>query len=138
MKLPREEISNKFIYRADQIISKSIIEIDKHVGLKLRSRRLELGLSQTTVGDKLLVSFQQVQKYERGTNRISVSRLYDLCEILNVSVDYFYQGLPTSNDGPEIKCGEGIEITELVGQYFLIRSQTKRTCLSAMLRAIVS
>ena len=68
------------------------IEVDQHVGAKLRARRGELGMSQTVVADKLGLTFQQVQKYERGYNRVSASRLYDLTEILDVDIAYFFQG----------------------------------------------
>lgn len=67
--------------------------IDKHVGRQLRSRRVLTGLSQEKLADAIGVTFQQVQKYERGTNRISASRLYNFSKILDVSIDYFYHGL---------------------------------------------
>jgi len=70
-------------------------EIDHNVGRQLRSRREELGLSQTAVANTLGVSFQQVQKYERGFNRVSASRLWDLADILKVDVGFFFEGLPS-------------------------------------------
>jgi len=65
---------------------------DENVGNRVRLRRLVLGLSQTTLGDKLGVSFQQVQKYERGANRISASRLHDLARALSVQPEFFFEG----------------------------------------------
>ena len=62
--------------------------IDKHVGARLRMRRLMLGMSQSDVADALGLTFQQVQKYEKGSNRISASRLQHLCAILKVSVPF--------------------------------------------------
>ncbi len=68
-------------------------DIDLHVGQQLRRRRLLLGLSQSEVAASLQVSFQQVQKYERGTSRINASRLFELAVALKVPVDYFFTGL---------------------------------------------
>ncbi len=67
--------------------------IDKHVGKQLKSRRSLLGLSQEKLAESVGVTFQQVQKYERGTNRISASRLFTFSKILDVSIDLFYQGM---------------------------------------------
>jgi transcriptional regulator with XRE-family HTH domain len=64
--------------------------IDVHVGSRLRTRRTLLGLSQTAVADAMGLTFQQLQKYEHGANRISASRLYDLSRILDVDMDYFF------------------------------------------------
>ena len=66
--------------------------IDKHVGTRLRVRRMMLGLSQTYVGDAIGVTFQQMQKYEKGTNRISASRLQQAAGVLGVPVSYFFEG----------------------------------------------
>jgi transcriptional regulator with XRE-family HTH domain len=68
--------------------------VDKHVGSRVRMRRLMLGMSQEELGDKLGISFQQVQKYEKGTNRISASRLHEMSEILQVPVPFFFDGAP--------------------------------------------
>ncbi len=67
--------------------------VDKHVGQQLRNRRSLMGLSQEKLAEAVGVTFQQVQKYERGTNRISASRLYTFSKILNVSIDFFYEGM---------------------------------------------
>jgi transcriptional regulator with XRE-family HTH domain len=68
--------------------------IDKHVGSRVRMRRMMLGMSQEKLGDALGLTFQQVQKYEKGTNRISASRLQHLSHILQVSVPFFFEGAP--------------------------------------------
>ncbi len=68
--------------------------IDKHVGKQLKNRRILIGLSQEKLAEHIGVTFQQVQKYERGSNRISASRLYSFSKLLEVSIDYFYDGLP--------------------------------------------
>ena len=66
--------------------------VDIHVGNKVKSRRLMLGLSQEELAHSIGLTFQQVQKYERGTNRISVSRLMDICKALRTPVDFFIDG----------------------------------------------
>ncbi len=63
---------------------------DREIGRRVKVRRLDLGISQTTVAEALGLTFQQVQKYEKGTNRISAARLKRLAEILDVSISYFY------------------------------------------------
>jgi transcriptional regulator with XRE-family HTH domain len=69
--------------------------IDLHVGTRVRSRRLLVGLSQEKLGDALGVTFQQVQKYEKGSNRIGASRLQQASKILGVPVNFFFEGAPT-------------------------------------------
>lgn len=73
---------------------RSVEPIDVHVGQRVRARRLELGMSQQELGDRLGLTFQQVQKYERGVNRVSASRLLHLSTSLGVTIQYFF------DDGP--------------------------------------
>jgi transcriptional regulator with XRE-family HTH domain len=73
---------------------KSADPVDKHVGAKVRMRRIMLGMSQTNLADGLGVTFQQVQKYERGTNRISASRLQQITNVLKVQTSFFFDGAP--------------------------------------------
>jgi transcriptional regulator with XRE-family HTH domain len=68
--------------------------VDTHVGRRVRLRRTLLGISQEKLGEAMGLTFQQVQKYERGANRISASRLYDLARILDVSVSFFFGDMP--------------------------------------------
>ncbi len=70
---------------------KGIGPVDVHAGARLRQRRTLLGMTQTNMGDVLGLSFQQVQKYENGTNRISASRLFDLSRVLDVPVESFFE-----------------------------------------------
>jgi transcriptional regulator with XRE-family HTH domain len=74
--------------------------VDKHVGARVRMRRLMLEMSQTKLGDALGLTFQQVQKYEKGTNRIGASRLQHISHILQVSVSFFFDGAPTLPGAP--------------------------------------
>ena len=68
--------------------------IDVHVGSRVRFRRMLLGMSQEKLGEKLGLTFQQVQKYEKGINRIGASRLFDLAKVLGVAVQFFYEEAP--------------------------------------------
>lgn len=68
-------------------------KVDKHVGNRVKARRQTLGISQEKLGGALGVTFQQVQKYEKGTNRISASRLQQIGAVLGVPVGYFFEGL---------------------------------------------
>lgn len=67
--------------------------VDLHVGSRIRFRRKLLGLSQTQLADSLGITFQQIQKYERGSNRVSASKLYETAKTLQVSIAYFFEGL---------------------------------------------
>jgi transcriptional regulator with XRE-family HTH domain len=72
--------------------------IDKHVGSRVRMRRMMLGMSQEKLGNNLGLTFQQVQKYEKGTNRIGASRLQQISHILQVPVSFFFEGAPTNTN----------------------------------------
>ncbi len=74
--------------------------VDVHVGARVRLRRVLLGMTQTDLGDAIGLTFQQVQKYERGTNRISASRLCELSRVLDVSIEYSFEDMP-----PEVAAG---------------------------------
>lgn len=106
--------------------------IDVHVGHRLRARRTLLGLSQEKVGEAMGLTFQQVQKYERGANRIGASRLWDMSRILNCPISYFFEdldgkaaqsGASSNDDDPLIQR----ETLELVRAYYAItNSQVRR------------
>jgi transcriptional regulator with XRE-family HTH domain len=70
--------------------------VDVHVGARLKQRRKLLGMTQTDLGDAIGLTFQQVQKYERGVNRIGASRLLALTQVLDVSINYFFEDMPTA------------------------------------------
>ncbi|MBI1260164.1 MAG: helix-turn-helix domain-containing protein [Rhizobiales bacterium] len=87
---------------------KSANPIDVHVGSRVRMRRMMVGLSQEKLGEALGLTFQQVQKYEKGLNRIGASRLYQIARILVVPVSYFYDGLDLPDgDLPAPQAGAG-------------------------------
>jgi transcriptional regulator with XRE-family HTH domain len=76
--------------------------IDVHVGRRLRLRRTLLGMSQERLGQLLGLTFQQIQKYERGVNRIGSSRLYELGQILDVPVSFFFDDMPDGEEAGEL------------------------------------
>lgn len=73
--------------------------IDSHVGTRIRLRRTLLGMSQERLGESLGLTFQQVQKYERGVNRVGASRLFDLSRVLDVPISFFFDDMPESLAG---------------------------------------
>lgn len=76
--------------------------IDVHVGARVRMRRMLIAMSQEKLGESLGLTFQQVQKYEKGTNRIGASRLYQIGSVLGVPIEYFFEGVESgeTGDGP--------------------------------------
>lgn len=75
---------------------KAADDIDAHVGSRVRLRRITLNISQEQLGEALGLTFQQIQKYEKGQNRIGAGRLYKISHILSVPVEFFYEGLPVA------------------------------------------
>jgi transcriptional regulator with XRE-family HTH domain len=73
---------------------REVTKLDTHIGARIRMRRLEQEISQETLGQALGVSFQQIQKYEKGTNRVASGRLSQIAELLNVEVGFFYREAP--------------------------------------------
>jgi len=89
--------------------------VDKHVGSRVRMRRLMLSLSQEKLGDALGLTFQQVQKYEKGTNRIGASRLQQISGILQVPVAFFFEGAPRL--GADTKSFSGAPAPTFVSEF---------------------
>ncbi|MFC3691184.1 helix-turn-helix domain-containing protein [Chenggangzhangella methanolivorans] len=83
------------------MIKKTPNPIDKHVGSRVRMRRVLIGMSQEKLGEALGITFQQIQKYEKGTNRIGASRMQQISTVMGVPVSYFFEDAP----GSEIKAG---------------------------------
>lgn len=79
--------------------------VDVHVGSRVRLRRMILGMSQEKLGEHLGLTFQQVQKYEKGVNRIGASRLFDLAQVLGVPVQFFYEEAPAGNSSAHAAAG---------------------------------
>jgi transcriptional regulator with XRE-family HTH domain len=78
----------------DMHLKKAPGAVDRHVGGRVRMRRISQGLSQERLGEALGVTFQQIQKYEKGSNRISVSRMQQIAQVLGCTVNYFLEGAP--------------------------------------------
>src|SRR6516164_572963 len=79
--------------------------VDVHVGSRVRYRRMIIGMSQEKLGEKMNLTFQQIQKYEKGTNRIGASRLFQLSKILDVPVGYFFEDAFANSAGPKPTAG---------------------------------
>lgn len=89
-----KKVADKHAPRYDKMPAGVPSLIDLHVGKRLRQRRSLLGMSQEFLGESVGVTFQQIQKYERGSNRIGASRLYQFSIILDISVAYFFEDMP--------------------------------------------
>ena len=113
------------------------VEIDRHIGQRVRERRVVLGLSQTALADGLGITFQQVQKYEKGFNRIAAGRLYGCAELLGVSPEYFFEGLEGSDRGTpdETRSDEAVKLARA---YYGIRDPAKRKHVWKLVRAIAA
>ncbi len=117
--------------------------VDKHVGNRLRQLRALRGITQTALADEIGVTFQQVQKYEKGANRISASRLWEITRVLDVPIASFFEGIPTARSRRDKKptAAEGNimsspEIVRLVKAYCRIRDARLRTALRGLVKAI--
>lgn len=86
--------------------------MDIHVGSRVRLRRMVIGMSQEKLGERMGLTFQQIQKYEKGTNRIGASRLYQLSQILDVPVQFFFEDAPLSMAGRNAAAGFAESKTE--------------------------
>jgi len=110
--------------------------IDVFVGRRARERRTLEGMSQTAVAEKLGLTFQQLQKYERGHNRISASRLYELAQIFDVPVSYFYEEMETSKAAPSRdETLTKRETLELVKAYYKITDPAVRDSIRRLVQA---
>jgi transcriptional regulator with XRE-family HTH domain len=112
-------------------------ETDLHVGKRLRRRRRLLGMTQQDLATQVGVRFQQIQKYECGANRITASRLYELAKAMNVSVQYFFDGMANANAPDAANDAEQLEgdilsqkeTLELVRAYYRLSERPRRRLL---------
>jgi transcriptional regulator with XRE-family HTH domain len=118
--------------------------VDRHVGLRIRLRRKELGISQERLAEAIGLTFQQVQKYERAANRVSASKLFEMARALETNIAYFYEGLashpaPVGADKPRdavqefLLTPEGIELATVFPQ--IPRGRVRRRILD-LVRAL--
>ena len=126
--------------------------VDVHVGRRLRLRRTLLGISQEKLGEAVGLTFQQIQKYERGANRVSASRLFEFSKILDISISYFFDDMGKEvektrgafakgvSDQSQIKLEEDSmtrrETLELVRAYYKITNSSARKRLYELIRTI--
>ncbi len=116
---------------------------DVHVGNRVRLRRTLLGMSQTALGEALGLSFQQAQRYERGAIRIKASKLWNLTQVLDVPVSYFYDDMPADQAGPA-PSGNGQdpdvllkrETLEFVRAYYRIADPNARKRVYGLVKAL--
>jgi transcriptional regulator with XRE-family HTH domain len=122
-------------------LAHQINPVDRNVGKRLRQRRVELGMSQQALGEVLGLSFQQIQKYESGANRIAASRLYAICQSLEVEVSFFFEGVDEMLSGEDTETREsklmtGREALELLRSYVSIRDSNIRKSVRAFLASV--
>ena len=100
--------------------------IDVHVGTRLKLRRTLLGISQEKLAESVAITFQQIQKYERGINRIGASRLFDLAAVLDVSADFFFEEMPDqiARQSPAQRSGATPPAVANAGYDLLARRET--------------
>src|SRR5262245_24318233 len=130
--------------------------VDVHVGARMRQRRTLLGMTQSKLGDAVGLTFQQIQKYERGSNRIGSSRLYEFAKVLNVPVSHFFEEMPANALVGRPMSGRGRkgfgeagtpfeqekdplikrETLELVRSYYKIREARVRKRIFEMVKAV--
>ena len=128
--------------------------IDVHVGARVRLRRTLMGMSQEKLGEAIGLTFQQVQKYERGANRVGASRLFDLSRVLDVPVSFFFDDMPdgvskqsprligtgsVEDDGLDMPSADPMtkrETLELVRAYYKIRESRVRKRIFEMVKAV--
>src|SRR3954452_7379351 len=90
--------------------------VDHHVGSRVRMRRMIIGMSQEKLGDACGITFQQIQKYEKGTNRMGASRLHHIARVLQVPVEFFYEGASSDqgSNGPIMIDGQSRSMTDFL------------------------
>jgi transcriptional regulator with XRE-family HTH domain len=111
------------------------IDNDKHVGRRIRERRVVLGLNQTKLADGLGISFQQIQKYEKGFDRMGAGMLYGCAQLLDVPPEYFFEGLEGSDSGtPDVtKSDEALKLTRA---YYSINDPKQRQRIWRLVQAL--
>ena len=111
-------------------------DIDRHVGARVRERRIMLGLTQQQLADLIGVTYQQAQKYERGINRVSAGRLYEIAQVLSVPVGYFFEGL-NGQDSRSISPRERMCL-ELARNFAQIPNERHQEALSQLARVLAT
>ncbi len=111
--------------------------VDEHVGEQIRRRRTVLGLTQEQLAGALNISYQQVQKYETGANRVSAGRLFEIARHLDVGVAYFFEGVEPQTSGRVLPHGGRSRTTiELVRNFSEIRDPSVRTAVASLVKSL--
>lgn len=113
-------------------------ELEEHIGLRIRRRRLHLGLTQDALARDMDVSYQQVQKYEAGANRISASRLLELARVMDVPIDYFFDGHSPKGPADAESIAHSSAAIETCRSLDSITQRPVRQAVDALLRAIAA
>jgi transcriptional regulator with XRE-family HTH domain len=111
--------------------------VDHHVGARIRERRTTLGLSQQQLARMIGVTYQQAHKYERGLNRISAGRLFEIAQVLDVPISFFFEGLSPGSDAPTVSTRQRMFL-ELARNFALIDNDKHQEALSQMARALAA
>ena len=109
-------------------------DTDRHVGIRIRERRVMLGLSQQQMAELIGVTYQQAHKYERGINRISAGRLFEIAQVLRVPVGYFFEGLGDRDDA-DLPSRQRMCL-EVARNFAQIKNERHQEALSQMARAL--
>jgi transcriptional regulator with XRE-family HTH domain len=112
-------------------------DADRHVGAKLRERRLMLGMTQQQMAELIGVTYQQAHKYEKGINRVAGGRLYTIAQALGVEVSYFYEGLGTNADAFEPTSRQRL-LLELTRSFTHITDRRQQEALCSLARALAN
>jgi transcriptional regulator with XRE-family HTH domain len=115
--------------------SQRATEIDKHVGLRIRERRVMLGLSQQQLATIIGVTYQQAHKYERGLNRISAGRLFTVAQALAVDPSWFFEDLDGNGANDNLGSRQRLNL-ELVRNFSLIKDEKQQEAISTMARLL--
>ena len=111
--------------------------IERHVGRSIRERRILLGLTQQRLAEMIGVTYQQAHKYERGINRVSAARLYELAQALNVEVGYFFDGFDAGDPGNEVPERQRMSL-DVARNFSRIRDERSREALAQLCRVMAN
>jgi transcriptional regulator with XRE-family HTH domain len=113
---------------------RSTAAIDDHVGARIRERRIMLGLTQQQLAEMIGVTYQQAHKYERGINRVSAGRLFEIARVLNAPITYFYEGL--GEDKPRTVTPHQRMLLEIARNFAEIQNEKHQEAVSQLARAL--
>ena len=133
-------ISSKATYTVNSMAKpnkgRSTAAIDDHVGGRIRERRLMLGLTQQQLAEMIGVTYQQAHKYERGINRVSAGRLFEIARALSAPITYFFEGI--GEEGPRSILPHQRTLLEITRNIAEIRNEKHREAISQLARALAS